>query len=141
MSSPSPSPSPSELLLKSKYDAIEEENKKIKKEIDLLNDSTTLNARLNTYYSEDRAFSIYLNRVLLIAYIIVYVFLLLTLYLNRATMPIISIVAMVVVFFAFPFFIDSFSKYAYSQFLNIMHLFYKGNSFYLYKPPEKTDTL
>jgi hypothetical protein len=48
---------------------------------------------------------------------------------------------MIVVFFIFPFFIDGITKYMYNQFISAMQLIYKGNAFYLYKPPDKIDFL
>jgi hypothetical protein len=123
------------------YAVLKNENKNIQKEIDSLNNSTSKNTRLNTYYAEDQALVLYLNRILLVSYIVIYLVVLLSVYLNREETPIMTIISIVVIFAAFPFFIDIVSKYMYSKFLDIMHLLYKGNSVYLYKPPEKTDTL
>jgi hypothetical protein len=121
------------------YLIITNENKNIKKEIDSLSDSTSKNSRLNTYFAEDQAIVIYFNRILLLTYIVIYVFVLLSLYLNRAKTPIITTVSIAVIFAALPYFIDLISKHMYYRFLNIMQLLYKGNSVYLYKPPEKLD--
>ena len=124
-----------------KYSIIKNENAQIKTVLDSLNDDTSKNSRLNTYLAEDQAVVLYFNRILLLSYIVIYVFVLLSLYLNRAKTPLISTIAIAVVFFAFPFFIDTISKNIYYEFLNIMQLLYKGNSVYLYKPPTKVDTL
>ena len=121
------------------YSIITNENNNIKKEIDSLTDSTSKNFRLNTYSSEDQAMVLYLNRIMLLSYIVIYVFVLLSLYLNRATTPITTTVSIAVIFAALPYFIDLISKYMYYRFLNVMQLLYKGNSVYLYKPPEKLD--
>lgn len=123
------------------YSIITNENKNIKKEIDSLTDSTSKNLRLNTYSSEDQAMVLYLNRIMLLSYIVIYVFVLLSLYLNRETTPIATTVSIAVIFAALPYFIDLISKYMYYRFLNVMQLLYKGNSVYLYKPPEKLDTI
>ena len=121
------------------YALIDNENNYLQKEINSLIDSTTKNTRLNTYFAEDQAMVLYLNRILLLTYIVIYVFVLLSLYLNRATTPIITTISIAVIFAALPYFIDLISKYMYYRFLNIMQLLYKGNSVYLYKPPEKLD--
>jgi hypothetical protein len=123
------------------YSIITNENKNIKKEIDSLSDSTSKNLRLNTYSSEDQAMVLYLNRIMLLSYIVIYVFVLLSLYLNRATTPITTTFSIAAIFAALPYFIDLISKYMYYRFLNVMQLLYKGNSVYLYKPPEKLDTV
>ena len=123
------------------YSIITNENKNIKKEIDSLTDSTSKNLRLNTYSSEDQAMVLYLNRIMLLSYIVIYVFVLLSLYLNRETTSIATTVSIAVIFAALPYFIDLISKYMYYRFLNVMQLLYKGNSVYLYKPPEKLETI
>ena len=125
----------------SQYSIITNENKNIKKEIDSLSDSTSKNSRLNSYFSEDQAMVLYLNRIMLLSYIVIYVFVLLSLYLNRATTPITTTFSIAAIFAALPYFIDLISKYMYYRFLNVMQLLYKGNSVYLYKPPEKLDTI
>ena len=123
------------------YELIVNENNYLQKEINSLVDSTSKNTRLNTYFAEDQALVLYLNRILMLTYIVIYVFVLLSLYLNRATTPITTTISIAVIFLALPYFIDLISKYMYYRFLNIMQLFYKGNSVYLYKPPEKLDTV
>ena len=127
------------MSLDAQYSNITKENNNIKTEINSLVDSTSKNTRLNTYFAEDQAIVIYFNRILLLTYIVIYVFVLLSLYLNRAKTPIITTVLIAVIFAALPYFIDLISKYMYYRFLNIMQLLYKGNSVYLYKPPEKLD--
>jgi hypothetical protein len=127
------------MSLDAQYSNITKENNNIKKEMDSLTDNTTKNTRLNTYFAEDQAMVLYLNRILLLTYIMIYVFVLLSLYLNRATTPITTTISIAVIFAALPYFIDLISKYMYYRFLNIMQLLYKGNSVYLYKPPEKLD--
>jgi len=123
------------------YSIITNENKNIKNEIDSLTDTTSKNLRLNTYSSEDQALVLYLNRIMLLSYIVIYVFVVLSLYLNRETTSIATTVSIAVIFAALPYFIDLISKHMYYRFLNIMQLLYKGNSVYLYKPPEKLDTV
>jgi hypothetical protein len=123
------------------YSIITNENKNIKKEIDSLSDSTSKNSRLNSYFSEDQAMVLYLNRIMLLSYIVIYMFVLLSLYLNRATTSITTTFSIAAIFAALPYFIDLISKYMYYRFLNVMQLLYKGNSVYLYKPPEKLDTV
>ena len=123
------------------YDLLGTINANLQTDVNSLNDSTLLNSRINTYSLEDQALALYLNRILLIVYVIIYGFVLFSLYLNRAKTSILTMVAITITFFALPFFIDTISKYMYHRFLDIMQLLYKGNSLYLYKPPEKIDTL
>ncbi len=123
------------------YSIIQNENKNLKKEIDSLTNSTSTNSRINAYFLEDKALAIYINRVLLLVYGVAYLLMLFSLFLHRESAGIIFIVAMIVTFSAFPFFIDGVSKYMYDRFINIMQLVYKGNALYLYKPPDKIDTI
>ena len=128
-------------VLYAEYSNIKNENKNIKRKLDSTIDSTQKNLRLNTYFAEDQTFVIYLNRIFLIVYIVIYAFVLLSLYLNSKNTPIITSVSIALIFAAFPYFIDIISKYMYYKFLSIMKLLYKGNSIYLYKPPEKVEIL
>lgn len=123
------------------YTLIDNENNFLQKEINALIDSTSNNSRKNTYFSEDNMFIIYVNRMLFIVYIGIYLALIYSLYLNRQTTGTATIIIIAVVFLLLPYAIDAISKFMYEKFIMAMRLLYKGNAFFLYDPPKKTDTL
>jgi uncharacterized repeat protein (TIGR02543 family) len=123
------------------YSLIDNENNYLQKEIDALIDSTSNNSRKNTYFSEDNMFVIYVNRMLFIVYIGIYLTLIYSLYLNRQTTGTTTIIIIAVVFLLLPYAIDAISKFMYEKFIMAMRLLYKGNAFFLYELPKKTDTL
>jgi hypothetical protein len=123
------------------YYIIQNENTNIKKELDSLTNSTSTNSRTNTYFMEEKALALYINRVLLLVYGIAYLLMLFSLFMHRESAGILFIILMIVIFSLFPFFIDGITKYMYNQFISAMQLIYKGNAFYLYKPPDKIDFL
>ena len=123
------------------YSIIQNENKNIKKEINSITNSTSTNSRTNSYFMEEKALALYINRVLLLVYGIAYLLMLVSLFIHRESAGISFIILMIVIFSLFPFFIDGITKYMYNQFISVMQLIYKGNAFYLYKPPDKIDFL
>lgn len=123
------------------YSILQNENKNVKKEIDNLTNSTSTNSRTNTYFMEDKALAMYINRMLLFVYGVAYLLMLFSLFVHRASAGIGFIIVMIVVFFLFPFVIDGISKYMYDQFISAMQLIYRGNALYLYKPPTKISSL
>lgn len=134
---------PSELSKQNEnyYAALSNQNANIQTEIDSLVDNSSMSSRLNTYLAEDRAFISYLNKFMILIYVFVYFLLLLTLYLNRSNTSTFTIIGIALTFIILPFAINILSKYMYRTFLKIMHLIYKGNSVYLYNPPEKINSL
>jgi hypothetical protein len=123
------------------YSIIQNENTNIKKEINSVTNNTMTNSRTNTYFMEEKALALYINRVLLLVYGIAYLLMLFSLFIHRESAGISFIILMIVVFLLFPFFIDGITKYMYNQFISVMQLIYKGNAFYLYKPPDKIEFL
>jgi hypothetical protein len=127
--------------LNAQHTKIEEENQYLQKEIDSLINSTNTSSRMNTYFAEDKMLSIYVNRMMIIIYIGIYFALLYSLFLNRQSTSTLSIVVIAVVFLLLPYAIDIIAKYMYNKFISAMHILYKGNALYMYKPVDKVDTL
>jgi hypothetical protein len=123
------------------YSIIQNENTNIKKEINSLTNSTSTNSRTNTYFMENKALALYINRILLFVYGVAYLLMLFSLLIHRESAGIPFIILMIVVFSLFPFFIDGISKYMYDRFISAMQLIYKGNAMYLYKPSDKISAL
>ena len=134
-------PAPTDPAINREYILIDNENIKLQKQLNSIIDSTQTNTRSNTYFIEDKALTLYMNRVLLLVYGVAYFIMLFSLFIHRKTAGIPFIIVMIVIFFLFPFVIDGVAKYMYDRFISAMHLIYKGNALYLYKPPEKTNTL
>jgi hypothetical protein len=123
------------------YDALQSQNNNLQIDIDSLVNSTSKNARNNTYFSEDKMLMIYTNRMLFIIYIGIYLALLYSLYSNRQTTGTLVTIIIALVFLLLPYSIDAISKFMHEQFIKGMRIFYKGNAFFLNEPPKKTDTL
>ena len=123
------------------YTLIDNENNYLQKEIDALINSTTVNSRTNTYFAEDNMLLFYVNRMLFVVYIGIYLALLFSIYSNRQSTSMVMTIIIAAVFLLLPYAIDGISRFMYAKFINAMHLLYKGNAFFLYEPPKKTDTL
>jgi hypothetical protein len=123
------------------YERLQNENKYLQAEVDALNNNTSLNSRKNTYFSEDKMLMIYVNRMLIVIYIGIYLALLYSLYSNFQTTGLLKTLIIALVFLLLPYSIDAISKFMHEKFINAMHLLYKGNALFLYEPPKKTDTL
>ena len=102
------------------YSIIQNENTNIKKEINSVTNNTMTNSRTNTYFMEEKALALYINRVLLLVYGIAYLLMLFSLFIHRESAGISFIILMIVVFLLFPFFIDGITKYMYNQFISVM---------------------
>ena len=123
------------------YNALKDHNDYLQSDVVSLTNRTNVNSRSNIYFAEDKVLMIYVNRMLLIVYIGIYLALLYSLYSNWQTTGLYMSIAILLVFLVLPYSIDAISKFMHEKFINAMHLLYTGNSFFLYKPPKKTNTL
>jgi hypothetical protein len=121
--------------------ALQKANTDLVAKIDNLKSDTDVSDRAESYFSEDKALVLYINKMMIFMYIIIYLVLLFGLYMNYAETTPIKIGIIVVIFTAIPFTIDFLSKFLYKRFHEILQFFYKGNSLYLYTPKKFTDTL
>lgn len=99
--------------------------------INQINSTSMTNNRIGYYFSQDKTILIYVNKVLFILYYVVYIVFAVSFYLNRESYSPISIVIILVLFGLLPYIIQYITKFAYERFLNLAHLFYKGNARYL----------
>jgi hypothetical protein len=108
--------------------------------INEINSTAITNNRRGYYFSQDKTILIYVNKVLLILYYIIFIVFAVSLYLNRESYSIISIVIILILFGLLPYIIKYITRFAYNKFLDLAHLFYKGNVRYL-GPPADTATM
>jgi hypothetical protein len=91
----------------------------------------SINNRKINYFSQDKYVNMYVNRIGLILYYIVFILLALSFYYNRESYSIVMIVISLIVFALLPFVIKYITRFAYEQFLGLLKVFYKGNALYL----------
>jgi hypothetical protein len=91
----------------------------------------SINNRKMNYFSQDKYINMYVNRIGLILYYIVFILLALSFYYNRESYSIVMIVISLIVFALLPFVIKYITRFAYEQFLGLLKVFYKGNALYL----------
>jgi hypothetical protein len=90
-----------------------------------------LSNRKVIYFDQDKYINLYVNRIGVILYYIVFILLALSFYLNRESYSIIVIVISLIIFALLPFVIKYITRFAYEQFLGLLKMFYKGNALYL----------
>jgi hypothetical protein len=90
-----------------------------------------INNRKINYFGQDKYVNMYVNRIGLILYYIVFILLALSFYYNRESYSIVMIVISLIVFALLPFVIKYITRFAYEQFLGLLKVFYKGNVLYL----------
>jgi hypothetical protein len=96
-----------------------------------ITEEQSINNRKNNYFSQDKYVNMYVNRIGLILYYIVFILLALSFYYNRESYSIVMIVISLIVFALLPFVIKYITRFAYEQFLGLLKVFYKGNALYL----------
>ncbi len=93
--------------------------------------------RIAEYSDTDVLLQIYINRVLLLIYAVLYLLLLLSLYVHREETPIAISIIIALFFLAYPFFIDFVGTNLSSMFVSLKNTFYTGNALIMYKPSDK----
>lgn len=122
-------------------DALKQANDDLVTKIQMLDSDTNVADRVDTYFTENQALVLYINKMLLFMYVIAYLIFAFSLYTQYGEMSATKIGALLTIFALLPFTIDFISKFIYKRFKEVLHTFYKGNSLYLYEPKKLTDTL
>jgi hypothetical protein len=91
-------------------------------------------ARINTYAETDVMLQIYINRVLLLIYAVLYLLLLLSLYIHRGESSLIISIIVALFFLAYPFFVDFIGQNVTNMFITLKNAVYSGNALFMYKP-------
>jgi hypothetical protein len=92
--------------------------------------------RVNYYYSQDEVMQVYVQKLMTILYIIIYLFLIYEFYSKSEKYSRFSISLYLFVFAALPFTFRVISTFLYKIFLQILHMFNTGNAAYLYVNPK-----
>ena len=109
------------------------ENENLDAEIQKKQGEYRVYGRVNEYYSQDEVMSVFIQKMLTILYVVIYLFFVYFLYSNpeKYSRPI-SILYLFI-FFLLPFTFHLVSRFLYSLFLMILHQFNNGNAVYLYR--------
>lgn len=111
--------------------AIQDKVRAINAAITDITGEQAINNRKINYFGQDKYVNMYVNRIGLILYYIVFILLALSFYYNRESYSIVMIVISLIVFALLPFVIKYITRFAYEQFLGLLKVFYKGNALYL----------
>ena len=121
--------------------ALQQANVDLLQKIQMLDGDANVLSRTETYFTENQALVLYINKMLIFMYVIAYIIFVFGMYTQYAKLSAVKIVALLTIFAILPFTIDFVSKFFYKRFKEVLHTFYKGNSLYLYEPKKMTDTL
>ena len=121
--------------------ALQQANADLKEKIQNLENDANVASRTDTYFTENQALVLYINKMLIFVYVIIYLIMAFGFYTHYGEMSALKIGGLLTIFAILPFTIDFISKFIYKRFLEILHFFYRGNSLYLYEPKKMTDTL
>ena len=121
--------------------ALQQANSDLVKKIQNLESDANVASRADTYFFEDQALVLYINKMLIFVYVIIYLILAFGIYTQYSKMSAVKIGGLLTIFAILPFTIDFISKFLYKRFKEVLHFFYRGNSLYLYEPKKMTDTL
>jgi hypothetical protein len=114
-----------------KYESVFQKVKSINSAIDEIKNEQNRNNRHSYFFSQDNYINLYRNRVALILYYIVFILLALSFYMNSESYSIVMIVLSLILFALLPFVIKYITRFAYTQFLELLKMFYDGNVLYL----------
>ena len=111
------------------------DNMNLETEIEKQQNETNKYDRLNYYYSQDEVMNVYVQKILTILYLIIYLSFVYFIYSNHDKYGTFSSIVYILIFTVLPFTIQFISRFLYKTFLQILHIFNTGNSAYLYITP------
>ena len=109
------------------------ENENLDAEIQKKQGEYRVYGRVNEYYSQDEVMSVFIQKMLTILYVVIYLFFVYFLYSNPEKYSRLMMILYLFIFFILPFTFHVVSRFLYSFFLLILHQFNNGNAAYLYK--------
>ena len=109
------------------------ENANLEKELKTKQNEINKYDRVNTYYSQDEVMIVYIQKILTILYLVIYMFFVYFLYSNQDKYNIFISILFLIIFAALPFVFQFISKFFFQTFLKILHGFNAGNAAYLYR--------
>jgi len=110
------------------------ENENLDAEIQKKQGEFRVYGRVNEYYSQDEVMSVFIQKMLTILYVVIYLFFVYFLYSNPEKYSRLMMILYLFIFFILPFTFHLVSRFLYSFFLLILHQFNNGNAAYLYIP-------
>ena len=110
------------------------ENENLDVEIQKKQGEFRVYGRVNEYYSQDEVMSVFIQKMLTILYVVIYLFFVYFLYSNPEKYSRLMMILYLFIFFILPFTFHLVSRFLYSFFLLILHQFNNGNAAYLYIP-------
>jgi len=111
----------------------------IKNAITNITSDQNRNNRNYYFFSQDNYINMYRNRVAFILYYMVFILLAISFYMNRESYSIVMIVVALILFALLPFVIKYITQFAYTRFLELLKIFYKGNARYIEPTVEYTE--
>ena len=108
------------------------ENENLDAEIQKKQGEYRVYGRVNEYYSQDEVMSVFIQKMLTILYVVIYLFFVYFLYSNPEKYSTLMMILYLFIFFILPFTFHVVSRFLYSFFLLILHQFNNGNAAYLY---------
>lgn len=106
----------------------------MEKAVDEIKEENAKTERINAYSETDIMLQIYINRVLLLIYAVLYILLLLSLYIHRGESSIITSILVALFFLVYPFFVDFIGENLKNMFVSLKNSVYTGNALFMYKP-------
>jgi hypothetical protein len=121
--------------------SLQQANDDLVKKIKTIESDASVVSRVETYFTENQALVLYINKMLLFMYVITYIIFAFGLYTRYGEISALKIGTLLTFFAILPFAVDFISKFLYKRFKEILLFFYRGNTLYLYEPKKMTDTL
>jgi hypothetical protein len=111
-------------------DQLRIENTNLEAEIKKKETDLRIYDRVNEYYSQDEVMVVYIQKMLTILYIVIYFFFIYFLYSSQYSR--LTSIFYLIIFAILPFVLHIISRFLYTVFLQVLHLFNNGNAAYLY---------
>lgn len=108
------------------------ENAKLEIEIQKKENELRIHDRANDYYLQDEVMQVYVQKMLTILYVVIYFFFIYFLYSNQDKYSRPMSVLYLIIFVVLPFTLHLVSRFLYTIFLKILHIFNNGNAAYLF---------
>jgi hypothetical protein len=112
------------------------ENTNLEIEIQKKENELRIHDRANDYYLQDEVMQVYIQKMLTILYVVIYLFFIYFLYSNQDKYSRPMSAVYLIIFAVLPFTLHVVSRFLYTTFLQILHIFNNGNAAYLYIDPK-----
>lgn len=121
-----------ELFKKQYATQLKKENSKLESKLRKKQSDLRVYDRVNFYYSQDEVMFVYIQKLLTILYVVIYLFFMFFLYSNQEKYSRPMSILYLVFFLLLPFTFHLISRFLYNLFLMVLQVFNNGNAAYLY---------